>query len=279
MYELTATVGEAKFTLWAFGPHETQVPGLPSWGLDALLGRGGKTLDPKLRKRLEARLDGILRDLHVRHAYAPNVNPPGTRIIPKSGLNYQLTLSRKTSIHWNYFQADGVFIEPGDAFLICPAGCPILIGAGGARAACVHGCRANMARPGWKDGADGEHESILFALVEAFGKWNVPPDAMAARTVLHIPTDQFGHELDHPDAAYREANYKLFAYLAKWPGSAEVRENTLFLNLGELLLAQARQAGVAEVSVTDSLSEYPDLVHTRKADPQMRNLVIIRRDL
>ena len=93
-----------------------------------------------------------------------------------------------------------------------------------------------------------------------------------------IPAKWFEHTMDHPEhGAYNRALERFVG--ARWPDGIIRKNGSLFLDIEDIFLEQAREAGVRHAWSAHSLADFPDLAHTRDGrDPRRRNLFVVKRD-
>lgn len=222
-----------------------------------------------------------LRSIGVRRAYAPNVGPASAAIVSATDLKECILLGGGVSLYRNHsIPADGVFLKPGDAFVMSAAGCPVIIATDGEHMLVAHAGRDSLIDRNAVMGLPmtREHLSIVDAIIAAFKEKGVPPQRIDMHMQLSIPAAAFEHRFDHPQ--YGAYNRALSAFVdAHWPHcTLNKTDKSMFLDLESVCVEQARQAGLRYVWATSSLGEFPSLAHTRDGNnPYRRNLVLVKR--
>lgn len=267
-------VGRSTVSISIFGPSDATSLGLRSLSLGPLQ----RQPDVHVNQLLAHTLSKELTELEVRDAFAPHVAPASGRIVPKTDLKHTIRLGNANLHRNNEINADGVFIEQNEAFVMSSAGCPIIVASGDEYNIVAHAARDSLLD---RDTVIGnsvvrEHLSVVGTLVEAFKKERVPASRVYMTMLFAIPALKFEHSVDHPK--YGEYNRALIDLVdTRWPGSIVQKDGKTFLDLEQVFIGQAREAGISAVSAMCSLGEYPHLAHTC-ADPEKRNLIIVRRD-
>ncbi len=221
-----------------------------------------------------------LRDMNVRKAYAPNVEPMSAIVVGTHVLNTRIRLGGHTYLYRKkQVPADGVFLRPGEAFVMSAAGCPVIIATAGEYMIVAHAGRDSLIERSAVLGAPTrEHPSIVDAIIGAFGKNGFGVDQISMCMHLAIPAIVFEHRFDHP--FYGAYNRALARFVDdRWPGCTAYKNGSMFLDLESVFVEQARRAGLRYVWAALSLDTFPDLVHTRAGEnPHQRNLVVVRND-
>lgn len=221
----------------------------------------------------------VLHQIGVRKAYAPNVVPASAQII-ESSLLKPIDLGNDVFLHRDRnIPADGVFLKPGEAFVMSGAGCPIIIATGGEHMVVAHAGRDSLIHRGAVIGKPTrKHISVVHSIVDAFMERGIPADEIAVCMKFSIPTDAFEHQFDHPQ--FGEYNRALAMFVDKrWPGCTSRKNgNGMFLSLECVFLKQTIEAGIHRWVAEKSLTECTDLAHTRDGkDPNRRNLIVVKR--
>lgn len=278
MYSLEEVpVGKSMVTINIFGPSDAESLGLESWSLKPLQRPADVHEHPLLARTLSKELT----ELEVRDAFAPHVAPASGHVVHSKKLKHTLCLGNANLHRNNELPADGVFLECGQASTTSAAGCPIIIASGGKHqyqyVIAAHAARDSLFDRGAVVGKPTrKHMSIVGTLIESIKGQGVPTSCIYMTMLFAIPALKFEHSVDHPQ--YGAFNRKLIELTdARWPGGIVRKEGKTFLDLEQVFVGQAREAGVSAVLAMCSLGEYPHLVHTC-ADPNKRNLIIVRRD-
>lgn len=223
-------------------------------------------------------LTRALRELEVRTAYAPNVAAASARVVNTADLRSRIRLNEIDMYRRRDLPADGIFLKPGEAFMMSGAGCPLIIASAGEPLLVAHAGRDSLVDRGAIAGSPSRrHVSVVHAIVEAFRSRGVHPERIRMTMLFAIPTETFEHRFDHPYLG--DFNRKLGAFInARWPGCTVWNSGGVFLNLEFLFLEQATQAGVRDLDAMRSLTDCPRLAHTRDGnDPNRRNLYVVKR--
>jgi len=278
MYRTNMSMGEAAIpvSIHVYCPHEAYDRGLENWSLQALQ----RQQDTQEHYTLVRCINTVLSKMRVEKAFAPNVAAASASIVGSSELNRRIRLGTTSLYRKKELPADGVFLEEGDAFIMSAAGCPLILATAGDYLITAHAGRDSLldrtaiaeATPGRK------HFSVVNAIIEAFVRKQMRPQQIAMCMQYAIPANMFGHRFDHPrHGAFNRALGTFVNY--RWPGCAEEKDGTLFLNLESLFADQAREAGVRHVWHMNSLADFPLLAHTHDGkNPLARNLFVVKRE-
>jgi hypothetical protein len=102
---------------------------------------------------------------------------------------------------------------------------------------------------------------------------------MSMAMLFAVPALSFEHNPGH--AIHGRKNRKLIEFAERmWPGSVVKQNETAYLDLEQIFLAQARKQEVGgRVWVGPNLNVFPSLTHTRKPGCRdARNLIAILRE-
>ena len=273
MYRGRLKVGGLFVVIHAFSPNDAP-KGLPSWSLKSMQNQQDADNNPRL-------VDGIYFALHqigACRAFSPNVVPASAQIIDSTvlkpiSLGNNFVLHRDKNIH-----ADGIFLKPGEAFVMSGAGCPIIIATGGDQMIVAHAGRDSLIDRGAVIGnPTRKHVSVVHSIIDAFKEKGIPVSEISMCLEFSIPADVFEHQFDHPQ--HGEYNRALATFInKKWSGCTLGNGNSMFLDLESVFLKQTIEAGVQRWTAEKSLSEYTEFCHTRDGkDPNRRNLIVVKR--
>lgn len=284
MYAPESLLGERRVEVYARSPRDAEAFGMKSWSLLGL-----QTNHDVFKWRPLVRgLHQVLSALGVRKACAPNVAAMSANIATSDILTDRIPLGGDTWLYRNkQVPLDGIFLEPGMAFVMSAAGCPLIIAEGkNAKqktfVVAAHAGRDSLADRGAVLGKPTRKNiSVVETIIDAFRLCDVPPDAVSMEMRYWIPATSFEHRFDHPE--YGAYNWRLFGFLKeRWPGCMSKSLHGMFLSLEHLFLEQAQAYGIRRVWAAEdhSLAKYPDLTHTRKVgeDRHSRNLYIVKRN-
>ncbi|MHB0865518.1 MAG: hypothetical protein ACYC1Y_01255 [Minisyncoccota bacterium] len=273
----TYKIERPSVTLGALGPKSARQQGFLNWSLQQMQNQE----DVYRHYGLATGLYMALRTLNVRRAYAPQVAPASAAIVDASVLRDRIRLTGNVSLYRGKdVPADGVFLKPNEAFVMSSAGCPVIIAHADEHMIVAHAGRDSLIDRGAVIGTPTrKHVSIVDAIIDAFKQKSVAIHRMTMCMQFSISAEAFEHRFDHPQhGAYNRA---LASFIdEKWPASAMRKTaDSLLLNLESVFIEQARQAGIRNVWTFLSLSECPDLAHTRDGKkPDRRNLILVKRN-
>ncbi len=273
MHTLNVSVGKARADIAIFDPEDARRYGVETWSLKSLQ-RQADTLDNAL---LADALSHNLYWLGIYKAFAPNVVSGSGCIAVPSDLEHRICLGRAVLNRKQEFPADGVFLERNQGFVMSSAGCPVILASAGGDFIAAHAGRDSLIDRGAVEGRPArKHVSVVGVILEKLRR-NASSD-IAMTMLLSIPARKFEHSADHPQ--HGVYNRKLATFVERhWPDSILREEGRTFLDLQQMFLEQARQAGIRHARATHSLDMYPNLAHTRDGKgADRRNLVIVKRD-
>ncbi|MBU6388643.1 hypothetical protein KGQ72_02100 [Patescibacteria group bacterium] len=216
-------------------------------------------------------------------AYAPHIEPASARIVDTTELKEKIRLGAVDLFRNHDLPADGTFLEPGDAFVMSAAGCPIIIAADryGRYVVVAHAGRDSLIDRGAVVGepTEGRHLSVVHAVVAAFEQRGMPARDLEMHMLFSIPVSVFDHDLDHPQ--YGRYNRQLGEFVdERWRRCTDYKDGSLFLNLEHIFIAQAAEMHVVSLQAVHRLDHYPDLAHTHDGEDRgRRNLFIVKRNV
>lgn len=270
MHSLKLSAGRLCVDVLMYGPEDASHYGLRNWSLKDLQ----QEVDIPRNQRLADRLTEELNGLGIRDIFAPNVAVASGKVINPHNLTDRIWL-RGTMLHRDHsFPADGVLLRTEQAFLMSTAGCPVIIASTRSHVIAAHAARDSLIDRGVITGRPTrENLSVVDAIIEKFRIGGTCADDIVMTMLFSIPAKKFPHDGDHPKhGAY---NRKLVTFIEKhYPDGILTEGGVTYLNLEQVFVGQARQAGVRRVQALHSLAYYPDLVHT--AESGKRNLLIVK---
>ncbi len=275
MYHKEVPIGQQEAILTVFEPDEAPRYGLTDWSLAPLQTQG----DVQERYAHAKGISAALRSVGIREAFAPHVAAASAVIIDPAELVRRIRLG-SVSLYRNPDKpADGVPLNPGEAFVASAAGCPIIMASADAYMVVAHAGRDSLIDRGEVTSGKPSrpHSSVVDAIVAEFKKRGITPYEIAMCMHFAIPAESFEHRFSHP--RYGEFNRELEKFInRRWPKCTVSGDNSMFLNLEFVFEEQAKQAGVWMVGAMNSLAEFPEFAHTRDGkDPGRRNLIIVKR--
>ncbi len=268
--------GNISSLIAALGPEDAVVHNLENWSLKPLQDQsdvpGNQTLVRALAREF-ARMD-------IDEAFAPNVTRGSGNIIDTKDLLDMIWLDDPHVLHRNqYIHADGLFLGLGQAFVVSAGGCGIIVAGDGEHLCVAHAGRDSLiARSAVIGKPTRKHISVVDSIIEQFLWRGTTPRNITMTMLFSIPARGFEHSGDHPvHGAYNRA---LADFIGdRWPGGVLREGDKTFLDLDQVFVEQARQAGVTKAWAAHSLAEHPRLAHTRDGkSPDRRNLVIVKRE-
>lgn len=160
------------------------------------------------------------------------------------------------------------------------AGCPILISTGGDEVVVAHAGRDSLINRARVDGQEGYtriRQSVVDSIVSTFWDIGIPPNKIHMHAFFAIPARLFVHEFGHP--VYGHYNQRLYELIRlRWADAIIAKDEDGFcLSLDNLIVAQAHDVGVNSVVVSDSITDHPELSHTRDGKGKHSNLMIVKR--
>lgn len=260
-------LGESRYTATLFGQPK-------NWSLAQLSHE-----DPAVREEFGARLGGVLYELQVGSALAPNPTKFTDRIIDASELATRVAAGSATLRRNPEQPADGVPLEPGDAFVISTANCPVtLMERGGAEALALHTGReclidrilVDTGRP-----APGRsYHSICFSGLVRLGD----PKSTKVKVFWAEPAHRSRYDQDDP--TYGSFNSKLYGLIVeRWGRVCVPRQGRSFnIALPELIKAQCMEMGVPAANIDLSHGHQPmNGTHLDGTPGKPRNLFVLAR--
>ncbi len=275
--KLTRTIGQSEATIAIFGPKDAREHYLGSWSLSPLQ----KNCAPDAKGEHERLTHGVgrtLRSLGVQTAYAPRVGPASAKIVESWQLQECIPLGNVKLFRQHNLDADGVFLDEGEAFVMSAAGCPVIIASGGEHFVAAHAARDSLIDRLFISGMRSRaFVSIVDFIVNRFRARDISPRDISMVMLFSIAPENFEHSPTHP--THGTYNRALIAIAdSQWPGSIIRRNGSTYLNLEQVFVSQAHTAGVRKVWVEHTLDSHPGFVQTSVGDNKgKRNLVVVKR--
>jgi hypothetical protein len=283
--EVMRTIGQGmRFTAVCIPPDARG-----GWSLKDLYGQEALDRDPAFRTRLGTALASSTGST----VYAPSVGFHSAAILPDARqLKRRIEFPNGITMYRNReLPADGVFLKPGQAFVMSAAGCMTAIAAGSNDENESFLLAFHMSRDSALDRklilegtASRPHRSVVEAAVDALADRGVAPEHMAIRGYFSLPPECFDHPFEHPE--HGEYNQLMAGYVAEHWGAVCVSvEDTdegesALLDMQQLLAHQAYRLGVRDVSFEHGLKLSGPFAHTRHPVERLRrerNLCIVHR--
>ena len=265
------------FRILAFSPNDGVQHGLKNWSLSRLQAQD----DATEHRSLATSLSKIFRKIGVRKAYAPSVGAANAAIINPFVLRQRIRLGKDIRLYREYaIPADGMFVWPGEAFVMSAAGCPIIVAVSAAEGLMIvtHAGRDSLIDRGAVLGKPARKNlSVVDAIVETMMDCGVLPGEILMQMHLSIPKEVFEHRFDHPQHGTYNRALNNFINM-RWPDCTTKVDNGMLLDLEALFVEQARSAGLRYVEASNSLARFPELTHTRSDRPELRNLIVVKRN-
>lgn len=277
MYTYLVSVGRPGSALvHALSPEDARTQfGAPDWSLRSLQ----KQEDLGKNFFVGSALCMALHGTRARRAFAPNVALASAAIANNVEMKDRIRLWNIDLYRNKDLPADGVTLDPGEAFVMSAGGCPVIIASGGGSMVVAHAARDSLIDRKAVGGTPGrEHISVVRSIVAALKKRGVRPGEVTMCMLFSIPVETFGHSFDHPE--YGAYNRALETFInERWPDCTTRGNGGMFLDLERLFVEQARQEKVQGAWAMLSLRECPALAHTRDGKGrERRNLIIVKRD-
>ncbi len=272
-------LGESRVLTRVFGPADALKYGVGNWSLGPLQNRSDVAKHPSLVSALRS----VLQEMQVKDAFAPNVALSSARVIGTS-LLLRVPLDHGVVLHRNKtIPADAIFLEPGQAFVMSGAGCPVITATAGKNMIVAHASRDSLIdRDAVMGNPTDRHMSVVHAIVAALKNRGAKTSDICMTMRFAIPAKFFGHPKNHPNPTYRAYNRALKPFFArqKWQEGIREEGDSVFLDVQRLFVEQARLEGIHQAYFTESLKEFPHLAHTRDGkDPLRRNLIVVKRTI
>lgn len=271
-------VGKLTATVNAWSPQDALIYRLTNWSLKSIQTQNDATKNHELAYGLDAAINHI----GAKTAYAPSIANMSAIVAHQEDMKKNRIRLRESEMYRNpEYPADGVFLQPGEAFMMSAAGCPFIIATAGEHMIVAHAGRDSLVERNAVLGRPSrQHVSIVYTLIEEFLKKGEPLNEIVMYMMFCMPAELFDHNPMHPDREHSEYNRKLIQMVdILWNGSTFRKNGNVFLDLESVFVKQAREMGVHRAWATHSLREFPDLAHTRDGkDPNRRNLFVIKRN-
>ncbi len=265
-------VGKLTATVNVWSPDDA----LHNWSLRPLQTQDDAFKHSTLANGLRAALGSI----GVKTAYAPSVATMSAVVALSEEVRKNRIRLGEAELYRNPdLPADGVFLQPNEAFVMSGAGCPFIIATAGEYMIVAHaGGKSLVERDAVLGRPSRQHVSVVYALIEELLKVGEPLNEIVLCMMFCIPTELFDHHPLHPEhGVYNQKLAKMVDTL--WNGSTFRKDGNVFLDLESVFVKQAREMGVHRAWATHSLREFPTLAHTRDGkDSSRRNLFIVKRN-
>lgn len=275
MYSCQERIGGLHTISTVFDPSDAEFYEIPSWSLKSLQ-RQEDIPDNRVFSEVLAH---VLSTIGVRKAFAPSVAPASANITGTTELKDKIFLNSGIRLHRNKdFPADGIFLEPNEAFVMSAAGCPVITAVGGRYMIVTHASRDSLIDRGAVVGEPTrKHVSVVHSIIDAFKERGVPAKYVEMCMQFSIPTEVFEHDFNHPQ--YGRYNRQLGEFVdGLWPDCTVRKNGGLLLNLEHVFMQQAARAHIASARTAERLDGHPYLAHTHDGeDPSRRNLFIVKR--
>lgn len=269
-------IGKADSLVAAFGPNDAAEYSLGSWSLKPLQEHGDVPNNQLLVKALSQEFCSM----DITDAFAPNVTRSSGKIVSTKEMFDCIWLDHARKLHRNrWIHADGLFLGLGQAFVASAGGCGIIIASAGDHLCVAHAGRDSLIERNAVIGRPKRvNLSVVDAIIEQFRWREIELSEITMILLFSIPMQAFEHNADHPvHGAYNRALADFVDH--RWPGGILHEKEKTLLDLEQVFVGQARQAGVTKAWATHSLAEHPDLAHTRDGkSPDRRNLIVVKRE-
>lgn len=273
MSNFRISIGGAQLLVMAFGPCSELPEG---WSLKSLQ-RQSDVINGQ--HPVAQAVGELLGQINVHEALAPNVAPASGYITAAENLTDRIYLGESCLLRNQSLPADGVYVGKKQAFVMSAAGCPVIIATASDQCVIAHASRDSLIdRRAVIGNPSREHLSVVHAIVAEFGKRRLPPASIDMVMLFAIAAEKFEHSMYHP--IYGDYNHRLIQLVNnRWLGGVVYKDGSSFLDLEQVFVGQAREAGVSAVGAMGSLVSYPHLVQTCVGeDAGRRNLIVVRRD-
>ena len=269
-------VGKLTATVNAWSPDDASQYRLQDWSLRSLQGQEDVFKYHSLANGLRATLCSI----GAKIAYAPSVANMSAVIAHPEDLKKDKIQLGEIELYRNPgFPADGVFLQPGEAFVMSAADCPPIIATAGEHMIVSHAGLRSLAETGAVLGRPSRrHISVVYTIIEELLKKGESLNEIVLYMMFCVPAEMFDHHPLHPE--HGTYNRKLVEMVdTLWNGSTFRKNGNVFLDMESIFVKQAREMGVYRAWATHSLREFPALAHTRDGkDPSRRNLFVVKRN-
>jgi hypothetical protein len=272
---------ERCFDTWCIAPGV-----VPNWSMRDLYDEDGVERNPVLASAIGDEL--ARRSVHL--AFGPSVAPMCGEVVEQSVLRnrvrlppHKLLLRRDRNV-----PSEGTWLErAGEAGVMTMAGCLALVAQGGGKLLFAHAGFSSLVDKQLiaGHGASRLHESVVYAIADAFRARRVPLETVTLGGYFSIPPERYVFDMD--TGAHAEFNQALYAYgRDRWGGApfehAKQSGNRFNMNLPLLVSVQADCAGFGGVEISFTLPESGPFAYTQHPDTSLRgairNLVIVRRN-
>jgi hypothetical protein len=245
----------------------------------------------------------IMGEFEISRAWAPHPAFNGLVAEPAGELDITYLDAERTLVR-SSLPLEGYEIPPDHALISAAGGCMFIVGlgrdpAGKLRMIAAHAgrdslidrnrmLRAYLDQPAYSEApgaARRPFEGVLYAIVEAFRRWDISVHGLEVQGFYSLPASVFLHPLHHPKFGIWNRSM-LECIQGRWGGKAAYKVEDshegpcVAVSVKELFLAQARELGIAYIGHHPDIDANGTLAHTRHPNPAMRekrNLVIIHR--
>jgi len=233
------------------------------------------------------RLGKVLHDLGVTHAYAPKCSLMNARI-----LRTRFKLSNRRALeniilHSNPSEpAEGLSLQPGNAFIMDSAGCGLIVAEGGGHLLAAHAGTASLVDFGrvenLRKNSNGtvygkrtrRHESVVHAIAAWFIHNDIPLAKVRIQTFFYY--DPLHYAFNRKE--YVDFNEKLYLDVHERLGPGILKPEGQ-LNLGLLATRIANKLGFGQAGHDAPLRVGCGFALTRDDSiPNRRNLTVLVRD-
>jgi hypothetical protein len=267
-----------KIIVRAVGPRDALAAHIISWSLKDLF----YSQDDVLRyPSLGDEVYQMLLNMGIRNAYAPSVASMNAAVTESSALKTHIRFRSNIYLHRDRdVPVDGLFIQPGEGFVVSAAGCGVIVAWTDEDMVVAHAGRDSLIDRGAVLGTPSrKHFSIVNTILDAFARRGVSAHKVCMCMLFTIRKESFEHLFTPENAAYAEYNRNLPTFFGSgWEGCADMNanKNGVLLDLQEVFKQQAMRAGVLTENVwtEHSLGDHPEMAQTARDG---RNLIVIKR--
>ena len=274
---------ERAFDAWCIAP----CLDVPNWSMFDLHGTDGCARNPHLASAIGEAL--AARTVHL--AFGPSTAAMCGTVVEQERFTDAVRLPNGIALLRNRrVPSEGTWLErAGEAVTLSSAGELLLVAEGGGRLLVANAGLASLVDSVLVDTGvpSRPHESVVFAIADAFRGHRVPLEHVSLSVLFSIPPEHCRFSLDI--GPFAEFHKKLYAYgTDRWGGEpfhdrkvGAERQFTVSLPL--VAIAQADAAGLKGLlSAQLTLPEAGAYAYTQHPNPRLngptRNLVIVRRN-
>lgn len=274
MYENDVAIADRRIRVGILGSEDAREYGLSNWSIKPIQSQR----DVQRRRPLARGLCESFEQFKVERAYAPQVTHMRAGIVDATVLRECISLGRNIRLYRKHnLSVEGVFLEPGAAFVSTSAESAVIIATAGEHLIITHAGRDSLVDRGAVLGKPARtHVSVVQHIIAEFRKKGIPPEHIAMCLLFAPPLEALEHRFDH--RKYGAYNRALGDFVdAHWKGCTfRPSAASVCLDLESLFIEQAKEAGVRRNWSTLQQSNI-DLRHSRH-QPRCRNLVIVKRN-